>query len=84
MAETKIKSMNHGEDKMCITADFEKEERLEEVPAETMPVRKRIGKQIFLVRVHFKEEGAENLQDKVCRMLGDEVRNGKYAGNSLF
>lgn len=42
-------------------------------------VRKQIGKQTVLVRVHFREEGAESLQDKICRMLGDEVRSKRYA-----
>ena len=41
-------------------------------------IRKRIGKQTFLVRVYFRETGAETLQDKICRMLGDEVRSGSY------
>ena len=51
---------------------------LETLPEEIF-VRKRIGKQLFLVRVHFKKEGTENLHTKICRMLEEEVRNSGYA-----
>lgn len=53
--------------------------RLEETLPEEIFVRKRIGKQLFLVRVHFKKEGTENLHTKICRMLEEEVRNSGYA-----
>ncbi|SDM02573.1 Transposon-encoded protein TnpW [Sarcina sp. DSM 11001] len=79
MAETKTKNMNHRKDIMCNTAGSLKEEQLVEVPSEAVLVRKRIGKQTFLVRVHFKEDGAENLQAKICRMLCNEVRNSGNA-----
>lgn len=43
-----------------------------------MFIRKRIGKQTYLIKVRFHEEGKENLQDKFCRMLKDEVRSSNY------
>ena len=79
MAETKTKNMNHRKDIMCNTAGSLKEEQLVEVPSEAVLVRKRIGKQTFLVRVHFKKEGTENLHTKICWMLEEEVRNSGYA-----
>ena len=84
MTETKIRNLNHREDMMCKMPGSVKEEQLVGGPSESVLVRKRIGKQTFLVRVHFKEDGAENLQAKVCQMLGAEVRSSKYAENSDF
>ena len=36
--------------------------------------RKQIGNTIFLVRVHFSENSKETIQDKINRLLRDEVR----------
>ena len=35
--------------------------------------RKTIGKTTYLVRVHFSETATETLQDKIKRMLREEV-----------
>lgn len=36
---------------------------------------KQIGKMKYIVNVHFKEDGKENLNDKIKRMLKDEILN---------
>ena len=37
-------------------------------------VRKQIGKTTYLVRIHFSETAKETLQDKILRLLREEVR----------
>lgn len=37
-------------------------------------VRKQIGKTTYIVRVHFSETAKETMEDKIKRMLRDEVR----------
>ena len=78
MAEKKTTDMEIKEDTMHTVTNAEKMGQLEEDLPEERLVRRRIGKQVFLVRVHFKEDGAETLQDKICRMLGNEARNSNY------
>ncbi len=36
--------------------------------------RKKIGQTTYLVRVHFKEDSKETLEDKIKRMLREEAR----------
>jgi hypothetical protein len=38
-------------------------------------VRRKIGKTTYLVRVHFNPDSTETLQDKLQRMLEDEVNH---------
>ncbi len=38
------------------------------------PVRKQIGKTTYIVRVHFSETAKETMEDKIKRMLREEVR----------
>lgn len=45
---------------------------------ETPVIRKKIGNITFLVRVQFNGTGKETMQDKICRMLREEV---KYTDN---
>ena len=42
------------------------------VPCPT--VRKQIGKTTYIVRVHFSETAKETMEDKIKRMLREEVR----------
>jgi hypothetical protein len=37
-------------------------------------VRKQIGKTTYIVRVHFSETAQETMQDKIKRMLREEVK----------
>jgi hypothetical protein len=37
-------------------------------------VRKQIGKTTYIVRVYFSETAQETMQDKIKRMLREEVR----------
>ena len=37
-------------------------------------VRKQIGKTTYIVRVHFRETAKETMEDKIKRMLREEVR----------
>ena len=37
-------------------------------------VRKQIGKTTYIVRVHFSETAKETMEDKIKRLLRDEVR----------
>ena len=37
-------------------------------------VRKQIGKTTYIVRVHFNETAKETMEDKIKRMLREEVR----------
>ena len=37
-------------------------------------VRKQIGKTTYIVRVHFSETAKETMEDKIKRMLREEVR----------
>ena len=37
-------------------------------------VRKQIGKTTYIVRVHFRETPKETMEDKIKRMLREEVR----------
>ena len=49
-----------------------------ELPAsgpETPVVRRKIGKTTYLVKVHFNPDSTETLQDKLQRMLEDEVNH---------
>ena len=49
-----------------------------ELPAsgpEAPVIRRTIGKTTYLVRVHFNPESTETLQDKLQRMLEDEVNH---------
>ena len=36
--------------------------------------RKQIGKTTYIVRVHFSETATETMEDKIKRMLREEVR----------
>lgn len=37
-------------------------------------VRKQIGKTTYIVRVHFSKTAKETMEDKIKRLLRDEVR----------
>ena len=37
-------------------------------------VRKQIGKTTYIVRVHFSQTAKETMEDKIKRMLREEVR----------
>ena len=55
-----------------------KKELTTELPAsgpETPVVRRKIGKTTYLVKVHFNPDSKETLQDKLERMLVNEVNN---------
>ena len=55
-----------------------KKELTTELPAsgpEVPVVRRKIGKTTYLVRVHFNPNSTETLQDKLQRMLEDEVNH---------
>ena len=47
------------------------------IGCDSMPcptVRKQIGKTTYIVRVHFSETAKETMEDKIKRMLREEVR----------
>ena len=53
-------------------------EQTYELPAsgpEAPVVRRKIGKTTYLVKVHFNPDSKETLQDKLERMLVNEVNN---------
>ena len=55
-----------------------KKELTTELPTsgpEVPVVRRKIGKTTYLVRVHFNPDSTETLQDKLQRMLEDEVNH---------
>ncbi|MDU4971625.1 MULTISPECIES: transposon-encoded TnpW family protein [Clostridia] len=37
-------------------------------------IRRKIGKTTYIVRVHFSETAKETMEDKIKRMLREEVR----------
>lgn len=43
--------------------------------SEVPVIRKKIGNITFLVKVHFSETGKETMQDKISRMLREDVRH---------
>jgi hypothetical protein len=43
--------------------------------AEPMNLTKRIGSTTYLVSVHFNKESKETVQDKIIRLIENEVRN---------
>ena len=51
-------------------------------------VRKQIGKTTYIVRVHFSETAKETMEDKIKRMLREEVLDfsslAKRQSQSLF
>lgn len=62
---------------MLMSPDQNKE-LTKELPAsgpEAPVVRKKIGKTTYLVKVHFNPDSKETLQDKLERMLVNEVNN---------
>ena len=61
-----------------ITEDVTEKSLFDQDPTQGILVRKQIGKQLFLVRVHLPESGKERLQEKICRMVKDEVLADKY------
>lgn len=78
MKEKNISDMKQRENLMSLAMDDVKVDGFKEDPAKEMLVRKQIGKQTYFIRVHFREDGADNLQAKICRLLGDEIRSSKY------
>ena len=49
-------------------------ERLENRKKYLGTVRKQIGKTTYIVRVHFSETAKETMEDKIKRLLREEVR----------
>ena len=47
----------------------------DEYTPESPVVRRQIGKTTYLVKVHFNPDSKETLQDKIERMLVNEVNN---------
>ena len=43
-------------------------------PNDCPTIRRKIGKTTYIVRVHFSETAKETTEDKIKRMLRDEVR----------
>jgi len=43
-------------------------------PNNCSTVRRKIGKTTYIVRVHFSETAKETMEDKIKRMLREEVR----------
>ncbi len=61
-----------------------KKELTNEFPAsgpEAPAFRQKVGKTTYLVKVHFNPDSTETLQDKLERMLADEVRHLDQASN---
>ena len=46
-------------------------------------VRKQIGKTTYIVRVHFSETAKETMEDKIKRMLREEVRKCDFFLNLM-
>lgn len=79
MGEKKNIEMEKSKEELLTAERTAIKDRFEADSQKGLFIRKQIGNQTFLVRVHFRENGAENLQDKICRMLGDEVKSKGYA-----
>ena len=47
---------------------------------EPLNVRKRIGSTVYEVNVHFNPDAKETMNDKIMRLIRNEVQNGKVAG----
>ena len=58
-----MKSKNRKEDYMCENNN--------------KAIKKTVGKTTYIVSAHFKESDAETLQDKINRMIKDEVESKK-------
>ena len=43
-------------------------------PNDCPTIRRKIGKTTYIVRVHLSETAKETMEDKIKRMLRDEVR----------
>ncbi|WP_304323796.1 transposon-encoded TnpW family protein [Phocaeicola plebeius] len=43
-------------------------------PNDCPTIRRKIGKTTYIVRVHFSETAKETMEDKIKRMLREEVR----------
>ena len=46
-------------------------------------VRKQIGKTTYIVRVHFSETAKETMEDKIKRLLREEVRKCNFFLNLM-
>lgn len=45
--------------------------------AESVPViRTTVGKNTYLVRIHFNEDSTETMTDKIERMIRRDIKNG--------
>ncbi len=64
--------------RMMIMSPDPKKELTNELPAsgpEAPVVRRQIGKTTYLVKIHFNPDSPETLQDKLQRMIEDEVNH---------
>ena len=43
-------------------------------------VRKQIGKTTYIVRVHFSQTSKETMDDKVLRLIKNDIRNAAMCG----
>ena len=48
--------------------------------AEPLNVRKRIGSTVYEVNVYFNPDAKETMNDKIMRLIRNEVQSGKVAG----
>ena len=58
-----------------VKEDVSKLGRLEPDQDNTVLVGKQIGKTTYLVRVHFSKTSKETMQDKISRMLREDVKH---------
>ncbi len=48
--------------------------------AEPITMRKRIGSTLYKVNIHFCDNTAETMDDKILRLIKRDIESGKRAG----
>ena len=66
-------------DKELLEQNPQPDKEGEDVSPEVQPdLRMKIGRTTFLVKLHFKEDGTETLEDKVKNLIRKDVENGNF------
>ena len=52
----------------------------ENTPLEPHRLTKRIGSTVYEVNVHFSQDARETMDDKIMRIIRNDIQNGKAAG----
>ena len=66
-------------DKELLEQNLQPDKEEENISPKVLPdLRMKIGRTTFLVKLHFKEDGTETLEDKVKNLIRKDVGNGNF------